>query len=170
MSPTTISVVASILAVAATIAAMIFLVPAARREKLPPFMQFIHDLCNFKFLLLEKILQVLYVFSTVFVVFSGFFTLFGQRIYGVYVPTFGQGLLMMLLGPVLVRVVYECLMLGFLGVKNIIEINKKMPGTLEPEEKPTYTRKVNYVFCSQCGTRYDEKLGQCPSCHNPNQQ
>ncbi len=174
MTPQVTVIVAGVLALAATIAALILIVPASRREKLHPFLQFIHDLCNFKFLLLEKILQVLYVLSTAFVIFYGFFLLFGQRIdafYGSqYVATFGQGLVTMLLGPILVRVVYESLMLMFLGVKNLIEINKKMPGTVEPEQKPTYMKKTNYVFCSQCGTRYDEKLNECPSCHTTKQQ
>ena len=49
------------IAVVATILAFIFLVPEKRREKMNAFGRFLHDTVNFKYLLVEKILQALYI-------------------------------------------------------------------------------------------------------------
>ena len=69
------SIVALILAIVATVLAFIFIVPEKKRAKLNKFGQFWHDALNFKFLIVEKILQALYIFFTAFVLLSGFFTL-----------------------------------------------------------------------------------------------
>ena len=44
-----------ILAVAATVLAFIFIIPSKKREKLGGFFRFLHDVFNFKFLIIEKI-------------------------------------------------------------------------------------------------------------------
>ena len=54
-----LSVVATILAIVVTVLAFIFIVPEKRREKLNAFGKFLHDTCNFKYLVVEKILQAL---------------------------------------------------------------------------------------------------------------
>lgn len=117
------SVLAVILAIVATILAFIFIIPEKRREKLGSFGRFLHDTCNFKYLVVEKILQALYVFSTAFVILNGFFTMFGN-----YMGAAGvlAGILTMVLGPVAVRLVYELLMMAILLVRNVISINKKL--------------------------------------------
>lgn len=75
-------IVAVVLAIAATVLAFIFVVPEKRREKLNAFGKFLHDLCTFKFLVVEKILQALYIFSTAFIVLYGVLQLFNvQRDY-----------------------------------------------------------------------------------------
>lgn len=56
-----LSVVATILAIVVTVLAFIFIVPEKRREKLNAFGKFLHDTCNFKYLVVEKILQALYL-------------------------------------------------------------------------------------------------------------
>ncbi len=48
--------VAAILAVAATVLALIFIVPEKRRSKLNAFGKFVQDTLNFKYLIVEKIL------------------------------------------------------------------------------------------------------------------
>lgn len=68
--------IALVLAITATVLAFVFIVPEKRREKLGAFGKFLHDACTFKFLLVEKILQGLYIFSTAFVVLYGVFLLF----------------------------------------------------------------------------------------------
>ena len=65
--------IALVLAIAATVLAFVFIIPEKRREKLGAFGKFLHDACTFKFLLVEKILQALYIFSTAFVVLYGVF-------------------------------------------------------------------------------------------------
>ena len=72
-------IVAVVLAIAATVLAFIFVVPEKRREKLNAFGKFLHDLCTFKFLVVEKILQALYIFSTAFIVLYGVLQLFNVQ-------------------------------------------------------------------------------------------
>ena len=120
-------IIATILAIAATVVAFVMIVPESKREKLGRFGKFLHDAVNFKFLIVEKILQALYIFVTAYVILCGFFMLFmapetwtGRHWLG------GYGILLMVLGPIAVRLCYELLMMAVLAVKNIISINNKL--------------------------------------------
>lgn len=116
-----------ILAVAATVLAFIFIVPSKKREKLGGFFRFLHDVFNFKFLIIEKILQALYVFSTAFCICYGITSLFSFTWgYGYFYWGGGAGILTLLVGPFVVRLVYEGLMLTLILIKNVIQINNKM--------------------------------------------
>lgn len=117
---------AVIISIILTILLAILVVPEKRRNGLPKFFQVVHDICNFKGLLLEKVLKVLYIFSTINVMLTGIFTWFsGGYNFGM---TFLTGLLILVLGPILVRLAYEFLMLFVLLVKNVIQINNKLNG------------------------------------------
>ena len=117
---------AVIISIILTILLAILVVPEKRRNGLPKFFQVIHDICNFKGLLLEKVLKILYIFSTINVMLTGIFTWFsGGYNFGM---TFLTGLLILVLGPILVRLAYEFLMLFVLLVKNVIQINNKLNG------------------------------------------
>ena len=122
-------IVAVVLAIAATVLAFIFIVPEKRREKLNAFGKFLHDLCSFKFLVVEKILQALYIFSTAFVILFGVLQLFNvQRDYWTGASRWmgGTGLLCIIVGPIAVRLSYELMMMAILLVKNVISINRKL--------------------------------------------
>lgn len=122
-------IVAVVLAIAATVLAFIFVVPEKRREKLNAFGKFLHDLCTFKFLVVEKILQALYIFSTAFIVLYGVLQLFNvQRDYWTGASKWmgGTGLLCIIVGPIAVRLSYELMMMAVLLVKNVISINRKL--------------------------------------------
>ena len=67
----TVMAILLLLAVVLTVLAFIFIVPENRREKLNAFGKFLHDTCNFNYLLIEKILQALYIFLTVFAIRYG---------------------------------------------------------------------------------------------------
>ena len=131
------TIVGGILAVVATVLAYVFIVPEKRREKLNAFGKFLHDTCNFKYLIVEKILQTLYIFFTADMIILGFFMLFaapkdyfGNRHWlGVY------GILTMILGPIMIRLVYELLMMAVLLLKNVISINNKLRSQNGNEEK-----------------------------------
>ena len=69
-------IVAIIIAIVATVLAFIFIVPEKRRAQMGAFGKFLHDTCNFKYLIVEKILQALYIFATAYVILAGFFMLF----------------------------------------------------------------------------------------------
>lgn len=72
-------IIAVILGIAATVLAFILIVPEKRRESQGAFCKFLHDLCNFKFLVVEKVLQALYIFSTAFVILYGVLQLFNVQ-------------------------------------------------------------------------------------------
>lgn len=82
------TVSAILFAIAATVLAFIFIVPEKRREKLNAFGKFLHDTCNFKYLVVEKLLQALYIFATSLVILNGFFMLF-QAPYGHWLGGYG---------------------------------------------------------------------------------
>ena len=120
------TIVAVFLAVTATVLAFIFIVPEKRRARLNGFGKFLHDTCNFKYLIVEKILQALYIFLTCLVLFSGFFKLFKMDDWGRWQGLYG--LLTMVVGPIVIRLVYELAMMLVLLVKNVISINNKLSG------------------------------------------
>lgn len=127
-------------AIAATVVLFIFVLPDKKRENLPKFLKTAHDLFTFKSLLIEKMLQALYVFSTAACIFVGFFLLFGFNVYNGYYynnTTWfgGYGILIMLIGPIVVRLVFEVMMLFVLLVKNTIQINNKLKSQVEEPEK-----------------------------------
>ena len=127
----------------ATFLAFVFLVPEKKRAALNKFWQFIHDTPNFRYLVLEKILQALYIFATIYTILYGFFLLF--YVQSTYYSSYwygGQGLLIMLLGPVAVQVAYEMLMMLVLLVKNVGQINQKLKGEVKEEcFTPAFLRK-----------------------------
>lgn len=122
-------IVAVVLAIAATVLAFIFIVSEKRREKLNAFGKFLHDALNFKYLIVEKVLQALYIFATAFVILYGVLQLFNvQQSYWGGGATWmgGRGLLLIILGPIAVRLSYELMMMAVLLVKNVMEINRKL--------------------------------------------
>lgn len=183
-----LSVIATILAIVVTVLAFIFIVPEKRREKLNAFGKFLHDTCNFKYLVVEKILQALYIFATAVVVLNGFFMLF-TVVYGQWLG--GYGILVMILGPIVIRLVYELLMMVVILIKNVISINNKLKnqngdnadgdvfaspdisGVREAIKQQVEAKKAETVeekpaaptakFCIKCGAKLDEN-GNCPNC------
>ena len=183
-----LSVVATILAIVVTVLAFIFIVPEKRREKLNAFGKFLHDTCNFKYLVVEKILQALYIFATAVVILNGFFMLF-TVVYGQWLG--GYGILVMILGPIVIRLVYELLMMVIILIKNVISINNKLKnqngdnvtgdvfaspdisGVREAIKQQVEAKKAETAeekpaapaakFCIKCGAKLDEN-GNCPNC------
>ena len=133
MSSTIAVIIGVILGVMSAIAACILIMPANRAEtfKNNKFLKWLHDLVNFKALLIEKIMKVLYVLSTCICICVGFFLLFGKM--GYRGSTALIGLALMVLGPIVTRLVYEGLMLIILITKNVIEINNRMGDSTEDD-------------------------------------
>lgn len=131
---TFMTVVGIIGAVALTVLAYIFIIPEKKRAGLGKLMAFVHDILNFKSLFIEKILKALYALCTFACIAVGACWLFGFSYYsygGEYGYTHtewmgGWGILLMILGPIAVRIVYEVMMMFILLVKNTIEINNKI--------------------------------------------
>lgn len=175
--------IALVLAIAATVLAFVFIVPEKRREKLGAFGKFLHDACTFKFLLVEKILQALYIFSTAFVVLYGVFLLFNveHSYWGGTRWTGGVGLLCIILGPILIRLSYELMMVVILLLKNVISINRKLADQtgaggadvfLAPDmaklraetrqQQAAQETAPQHPRCRVCGTELVD--GVCPQC------
>lgn len=131
------TIIGAVLAIVATVLAYVFIVPEKRREKLNAFGKFLHDTCNFKYLIVEKILQALYIFFTAYTIILGFFMLFAapKDFFGDRHWLGGVGILVMILGPILIRLVYELLMMAVLLLKNVISINNKLRSQNGTEEK-----------------------------------
>ena len=191
-----IAVLGVILALIATILAFVFIIPEKRRTRMNKFGKFLHDLLNFKFLIIEKIIQFSYVLATAFTLVGGFLMLFwvqerfGFSYYGGYTTKkewMGYyGLLVMILGPIVVRIAYELLMMAIIAVKNIIQINNKIKNQNGDEVKDTFSTDhlkefapaaaqpvvapapaapaaPTASFCTKCGV----PLGADGVCHNP---
>lgn len=165
--PTNVAYILGVLsAIAATILAYIFIIPEKRANRLNKFFYFLHNVFNFKTLLIEKILKGLYVFATMAVVCIGFFMLFSVVEIGRYSSWMGlYGLIMIIVGPIAVRLSYEFIMMFILLVNNVIAIRSKLTDNKnDTPEKKEEKHIPNYVFCTQCGTRYDENASPCPKC------
>ncbi len=122
------TIMSLVFAAAATVAIFIFVLPEKKYESLPTFLKVVAHIFDFKELLLEKILKALYTFFTLTCVLLGFFLLFtveSRFYFG------GYGIILMLLGPIVVRLTYEFMIMFVLLVKNVIEINKKLKNNSE---------------------------------------
>lgn len=176
-------VVALILTLAATVYLCAAVLPAHKNGHLPRFLQHLHDLFLFKKLYLEVILRFLYLFSTCLCIFFGFLLIFSRTSYyshslfsvtAHYEGTAMQGILLLILGPIVLRILFELLMLLILAVKNLMEMNHKLGKVVPPPASDMTSDKsipnidipieAKYFYCTQCGTRYDTNAGNCPNC------
>lgn len=134
MSTALAGVLGGIFGLIVTILAFIFFLPEEKKEKFKDnkFLLWLHDVLHFKTLLIEKILRFLYILCTAAVIFAGFFMIFTKGNFGAHLL---GGLLTMIIGPIVVRIAYELMMLAIIAVNNIIQINKKMPGAVSKEDE-----------------------------------
>lgn len=103
----------------------------------------------------------------------------------------GYGILVMILGPIVIRLVYELLMMVIILIKNVISINNKLKnqngdnatddvfaspdisGVREAIKQQVEAKKAETAeekpaapaakFCIKCGAKLDEN-GNCPNC------
>lgn len=195
MNQGTMLIIAAVLALVATVLAFIFIVPEKKRPQLGAFGKFLHDTCNFKHLMVEKILQALYIFTTAATILFGVLMLFrteynywtGERVW-----MGGIGLLIIILGPIVIRLSYELMMMAILLLKNVISINRKLADQTGKDEGDVFNgsaveelreaarqRKAAQAaqaaqsaapvqsanFCGQCGAKLEN--GVCPHCTAP---
>ena len=120
-------VIAMIITLIIVIALYVLILPDSKRPMLNSFFKGVHDFLKVKKLLLEEIFRFVYIFAVVACVVLGFIGLF---------KSFGMGLLIMILGPFACRIIYECMILGLILVRNVIEINNYLHGIQKtPTEK-----------------------------------
>jgi len=160
----TLAIIALGLTVVATLAAYVFILPEKRRDALSKCLQKLRDVLTFQTPPLEAILRALYIFATLYCVLSGLFMLF---------TSFWTGLNAVILGPVLLRITFELLMMFVRLVKNTAEINARLGGCCEPpedqpEEQPETAAPApvkhgpDDKFCKECGSTLDQ-WKKCPN-------
>ena len=132
-----------------TILAYKFIIPEKKRAGLNKLGQFLHDVFNFKFLIIEKVLQFFYVLATIACVCVGLSMIFGVTAYEwrdkIYSEWYGlYGILTAVVGPFAIRLSYEIAMMGVLLVKNVMQINKKLKAQTEDEgyQAPSFKELV----------------------------
>ena len=127
-------ILGGILAIAATVFLYLGVLPRKMDGKFGnKFDQFVHDYFHFKKLYIEELLKFIFVLATVSCVCVGICMLLGYK--EVWNPsgqnyketTAGIGLTLMVGGPIALRMSYELVMMLILAVKNIMEINNKIP-------------------------------------------
>lgn len=109
-----------------------------------PFLQFLHDYFHFKKLYLEDVLKFIFTLATVACVVCGALLLISaEKVYhysrysgGYYTSesTFGYGILLLICGPIALRLAYEGIMMFILLVKNVMEINNKLKAKEEDDQ------------------------------------
>jgi len=184
-------IIAAVLAVIVTVLIHIFILNRQWAARLGKFGLYMEGFFNFRYLLLEKILRALYILSTMLAIFCGFFLLFCKIPYTNY-STAPIGLGLLILGPIVLRISYEALMLSILKYKALCEINKAVGGAplastdlggghmdaparqnqMRPRAQRASSggsaqggRAPRYVYCNICGERYDANRGPCPYCN-----
>lgn len=129
--PTYVAAILGVLAaIACTVLMFIMVLPEKKRDTLPKFFVLVHDFFNFKILVVEYLLKGIYMLATFFSLGYGFFLLFSGTTdlwTGKFQSSAGTGLLVMIVGPVVIRLLYEFTMMFLILVKNTTQINKKMP-------------------------------------------
>ena len=120
-------VLAFLAAVAGTVLSLMYVTPESRRDQLNKYLQIAADIFNFKGLLLEYILKTLYIFLTLFSILAGFFCIFGLAGDMGFGAALLTGLLIMIVTPIVLRLIFESFMQFIILVKNVIQINNKLP-------------------------------------------
>ncbi len=150
MSRGVAAVIGLILAVAATVLAMIFITPEKRRKGQNKVFRLLADIFNFRSLLLEYIFRALYIFSTLFCVSYGVFLLLSwdSYYYGYYGKDIdyhgGEGLVWIIGGVIATRIVFEFVMMAILLVKNVIQINNKLENNGDGKTSDPFASAIDF--------------------------
>lgn len=100
-----------------TIVLYVVFLPDSKRASLSKTLQGLHDFLKMKKLYIEKVIRFIYVLCTISGILSGFYSM---------KDSFIIGLLSVILSPIVTRLIYECLMLKIIEVRNVVEINSKL--------------------------------------------
>ena len=114
-------------AIAITVLTFLFILPEKKKAALPAALRKIADILDFRTLFIEKIVKAIYLFLTFSCICVGLFMLISIN-YGYYTDMWmgGIGLLIMIAGPIVIRILFEITMLFVLLVQNVMDINRKL--------------------------------------------
>lgn len=99
------------------IALYIFILPDSKRPSLNKVLRVIHDFLKIKTLMIENIFRFVYVVAVIFSILFGFYYLFS---------TGAEGLLIIIFGPFVCRIVFEMMLLAVILVREVMEINSRL--------------------------------------------
>ena len=105
------TVIAFIIAIAAGI--MIYFMFVKDNKPVSENLQKLKDLLDFKTMLIEPILKIVYIIATVFIILFSF---------GLISLNFVSFLMVLILGPIAIRIVYELMMINIMIWKNTRKI------------------------------------------------
>jgi hypothetical protein len=137
------------------------------------FLRKLYDFLNFKTLLAETLLRILYLVCACIVTLSAFATLFQLAGYG-----FGSALLAFILilvvGNAILRLLYEFLLVQLIICRNSTEINAKLGGGLKDQQaffeapahepEPMQPSAPPAGHCPSCGESVPPDASFCPHC------
>lgn len=118
------TVIAMVIAIAAGI--MVYFMFVKDKKEISKKLQTLKDLLDFKVMLIEPLLKVLYLISTIFVVLLSF---------GFISTSFISFLLVLIFGPISVRICYELILIRVMTWKNTQDISESV--------KPKVVKKTN---------------------------
>ena len=122
------TVIAFIIAIAAGI--MIYFMFVKDNKPVSENLQKLKDLLDFKTMLIEPILKIVYIIATVFIILFSF---------GLISLNFVSFLMVLILGPIAIRIVYELIMINIMIWKNTKEINDNIKAKNNVLPKSTKT-------------------------------
>ena len=135
--------------------------------KFTGFAGWLYNFLNFKKLVIDVILKILYIIIALFLTFSGLVML---------TQSLRIGLTMLILGNIITRMIYEFLLILVLICKNTSDINKKIKSNTPDEQELFVTQldtfKKNNVIvkeqtgylCGSCGKSLKSTDEYCPNC------
>ena len=122
------TVIAFIIAIAAGI--MIYFMFVKDNKPVSEKLQKLKDLLDCKTMLIEPILKIVYIIATVFIILFSF---------GLISLNFVSFLMVLILGPIAIRIVYELMMINIMIWKNTKEINDNIKAKNNVLPKSTKT-------------------------------
>ena len=122
------TVIAFIIAIAAGI--MIYFMFVKDNKPVSEKLQKLKDLLDFKTMLIEPILKIVYIIATVFIILFSF---------GLISLNFVSFLMVLILGPIAIRIVYELMKINIMIWKNTKEINDNIKAKNNVLPKSTKT-------------------------------
>ena len=156
--------------IAAMVCIYVLIMPEGKYRTLNPFCRWLSDLFNFRSLWLESIIKFFYILSTVVCVIFGFFMLFSVVDYYYGTSSLAlPGLLLLVVGPVVVRLVYEGTMMFIILVKNTMQINNRLRNAAvdsTPEAEVAAPAEPVIEYCEKCGKQIEDDVIFCSNCGN----
>lgn len=156
MRPDIALTIGGILALIGTVALFILVMPKKLDGKLNKYLQILHDYFHFKQLYIEKVLKFFFMLCTLAIFCTGFFMLFGRF--------FLTGLITMIAGPIVLRLVYESFLMFILLVQNVLDINKKLKGEGTAPAAPPFADPEATIFPTAAPVQQPQKPDFCPNC------